>query len=139
MPTDYSGASQEAIEFHYDEPADFFGLWLGQSMTYTAARFSKPGMSLDEAQADKITHHLNAAGVTEGARVLDVGCGWGTGVRREVWRFGAGVRARFGASEARCSGVSCAVHSRHSTLDSEIRHAERSRSPGGISRPHFSP
>jgi len=89
MPTDYSGASQEAIEFHYDEPADFFGLWLGQSMTYTAARFSNPGMSLDEAQADKIAHHLNAAGVTEGARVLDIGCGWGTLMRAAVNDRGA--------------------------------------------------
>ena len=34
----HSGASQEAIEFHHDMPASFFGLWLGQSMTYTAAR-----------------------------------------------------------------------------------------------------
>ena len=40
-----SGASQEAIEFHYDMPADFFRLWLGKSMTYTAARFSEPGMA----------------------------------------------------------------------------------------------
>ena len=45
-----SGASQEAIEFHYDMPAEFFALWLGRSMTYTAARFTAPGMTLDAAQ-----------------------------------------------------------------------------------------
>lgn len=73
-----SGASQEAIEFHYDMPADFFGLWLGQSMTYTAARFVEPGMTLDAAQSDKVRHHLDAAAVGQGGRVLDVGCGWGT-------------------------------------------------------------
>ncbi len=28
-----SGASRDAIEFHYDMPADFFALWLGKSMT----------------------------------------------------------------------------------------------------------
>ena len=72
-----AGASQEAIEFHYDMPADFFRLWLGASMTYTAARFSAPGMSLDEAQADKIRHHLDSAKVSEGGRVLDVAAAGG--------------------------------------------------------------
>lgn len=84
-----AGASQEAIEFHYDMPADFFRLWLGSSMTYTAARFSAPGMSLDEAQADKIRHHLDAAGVSEGGRVLDVGCGWGTLLTAAIRERGA--------------------------------------------------
>ena len=48
-----SGASQEAIEFHYDMPAEFFALWLGKSMTYTAARFSRPDMTLGEARLTK--------------------------------------------------------------------------------------
>jgi cyclopropane-fatty-acyl-phospholipid synthase len=73
-----SGASQEAIEFHYDMPAEFFALWLGNSMTYTAARFTRPGMTLDEAQDEKITYHLDAANVGPGHRMLDIGCGWGT-------------------------------------------------------------
>ena len=47
MEAPNSGASQEAIEFHYDMPANFFALWLGKSMTYTAARYADPAMSLD--------------------------------------------------------------------------------------------
>lgn len=82
----HSGASQEAIEFHHDMPASFFGLWLGQSMTYTAARYTRPDMTLDEAQADKIVHHLNAAGVDEGHRMLDIGCGCGTFQQPGWWR-----------------------------------------------------
>ncbi|MEM6887456.1 MAG: class I SAM-dependent methyltransferase [Pseudomonadota bacterium] len=78
MSQSNSGASQEAIEFHYDMPANFFQLWLGNSMTYTAARFTHPEMSLDAAQANKIAYHLDAAGVASGSRVLDVGCGWGS-------------------------------------------------------------
>jgi cyclopropane-fatty-acyl-phospholipid synthase len=85
-----SGASQEAIEFHYDMPADFFRLWLGKSMTYTAARFSEPGMSLDQAQAEKIRHHLDAANVGPGGRVLDVGCGWGSLLKAAVTERDAG-------------------------------------------------
>ena len=89
MGTDNSGASQEAIEFHYDMPADFFALWLGESMTYTAARYSKPGMSLDEAQRDKINYHLDSAKLAKGGRMLDIGCGWGTLLKTAVSERGA--------------------------------------------------
>lgn len=89
MTSENSGASQEAIEFHYDMPAAFFALWLGTSMTYTAARFSRTGMTLDEAQSDKIDYHLDAAGVARGHRMLDIGCGWGTLLRAGVERRGA--------------------------------------------------
>ncbi len=84
MSEETSGASQEAIEFHYDMPAEFFSLWLGKSMTYTAARFSAPDMTLDQAQADKIAYHLDAANVRENGRMLDVGCGWGTLITKAV-------------------------------------------------------
>ncbi|MEO7380964.1 MAG: class I SAM-dependent methyltransferase [Paracoccaceae bacterium] len=89
MTDSNAGASQQAIEFHYDMPADFFALWLGQSMTYTAARFASPGMTLDEAQRNKIDHHLGSANVTEGCRMLDVGCGWGTLLKTAVLQRGA--------------------------------------------------
>ncbi len=86
-----SGASQEAIEFHYDMPADFFALWLGRSMTYTAARFMRDDMTLDEAQLNKINYHLDAARVADGHRTLDIGCGWGTLIKSAVELRGAGA------------------------------------------------
>ncbi len=89
MANSNSGASQDAIEYHYDMPASFFSLWLGQSMTYTAARFSRPGMTLDEAQQDKIAYHLDSARVSEGHRMLDIGCGWGTLLKAGVEQRGA--------------------------------------------------
>lgn len=84
-----AGASQEAIEFHYDMPAAFFALWLGKSMTYTAARYIDDGMSLDEAQVNKINYHLDSAKVSEGGRMLDIGCGWGTLLKTAVTDRGA--------------------------------------------------
>lgn len=85
------GASQDAIEFHYDMPAEFFALWLGKSMTYTAARFTRPDMTLDQAQADKINYHLEATKLRQGSRMLDIGCGWGTLLKSGVELFGAGA------------------------------------------------
>lgn len=89
MTGNNSGASQEAIEFHYDMPAEFFSLWLGDSMTYTAARYTLPGMTLNEAQADKIAYHLDAAGVDKAHHMLDIGCGWGTLLKSAVTLRGA--------------------------------------------------
>jgi len=89
MTHDNSGASQAAIEYHYDMPASFFALWLGKTMTYTAARYAVPGMTLDEAQANKIAYHLDAAGVEKGHHMLDIGCGWGTLLKSAVELRGA--------------------------------------------------
>lgn len=93
----YSGASPESIQYHYDVSDDFFRLWLGASMTYTAGRFDD-GMSdalalapgaLDAAQDAKIRFHLAALGTIKGRRILDIGCGWGTLMRRSVQELGA--------------------------------------------------
>jgi cyclopropane-fatty-acyl-phospholipid synthase len=90
----YSGASPAAIQFHYDAGSEFFRLWLGKTMTYTAARFEEGEAGdlvpdgLDRAQEDKVRHHLDAIGAGPGMRILDIGCGWGTLMRRAVEDFG---------------------------------------------------
>jgi cyclopropane-fatty-acyl-phospholipid synthase len=91
----YSGASPQAIQFHYDAGADFFRLWLGPSMTYTAGRFD-PGETetlvphgLDLAQKKKIRFHLEAAAVGPGSHILDIGCGWGGLMREAIKDHGA--------------------------------------------------
>jgi cyclopropane-fatty-acyl-phospholipid synthase len=78
-----TGASPEAIRAHYDVGEDFFRLWLGDDLVYSAALF-EGDENLEAAQRRKLDHHIAAAGVTEGARVLDVGCGWGALLRRLV-------------------------------------------------------
>jgi cyclopropane-fatty-acyl-phospholipid synthase len=76
-----SGASAEAIRAHYDVSDDFFRLWLGPDMVYSAALFAH-GDDLATAQARKLDHHIDAADARGAARVLDVGCGWGALLRR---------------------------------------------------------
>lgn len=77
------GASREAIRAHYDAGEDFFGLWLGRDLIYSAALF-EDGDDLAIAQFRKLDHHIAAARATGVARVLDVGCGWGALLRRLV-------------------------------------------------------
>jgi len=67
-----------AIEHHYDISNDFYALILGESMTYSCARFADPGMTLAEAQASKHEHICTKLDLRAGKRLLDIGCGWGS-------------------------------------------------------------
>ena len=69
-----------AIGHHYDVGNDFYRIVLGPSMTYSCARFSDEGMDLTAAQASKHELICRKLGLPEqpGARLLDVGCGWGS-------------------------------------------------------------
>ena len=66
-----------AIAHHYDLSNEFYELILGPSMTYSCARFTDAGNSLEEAQAAKYELICNKLGLRPGMRLLDVGCGWG--------------------------------------------------------------
>jgi cyclopropane-fatty-acyl-phospholipid synthase len=70
----------DAIGHHYDVSNDFYRLVLGPSMTYSCARFADDGMDLAAAQASKHDLICRKLGLPErpGARLLDVGCGWGS-------------------------------------------------------------
>ncbi|MEO6988551.1 MAG: cyclopropane-fatty-acyl-phospholipid synthase family protein [Aquihabitans sp.] len=70
----------EAISHHYDVGNDFYRLFLGETMTYSCARFADDDMTLDEAQEAKHELVCRKLGLHErpGLRLLDVGCGWGS-------------------------------------------------------------
>ena len=71
--------SRSNIEAHYDMSNDLFGLFLDETMTYSAAWFEDlQHESLESAQLRKIDGILDYAGVTAGTRVLEIGSGWGS-------------------------------------------------------------
>ncbi|MGW5440194.1 class I SAM-dependent methyltransferase [Nocardia asteroides] len=62
---------------HYDLSNDFFGLFLDETMTYSAALFTGAADDLAEAQRAKIDRLLDRADVRSGTRLLEIGTGWG--------------------------------------------------------------
>jgi cyclopropane-fatty-acyl-phospholipid synthase len=69
------------IQQHYDLSNELFKLFLDETMTYSSAIFDgDPRVSADtlaDAQRRKIDRLLDAAGVRDGARLLEIGTGWG--------------------------------------------------------------
>jgi len=80
---DKAGASREAIEAHYDVGNEFYRLWLGPTLTYSCALWAE-GDTLESAQERKLDFHARAAACRGARRILDIGCGWGSMLRRLV-------------------------------------------------------
>ncbi|MEU9252535.1 cyclopropane-fatty-acyl-phospholipid synthase family protein [Streptomyces sp. NPDC048270] len=76
-----------AISHHYDVGNAFYGHVLGPSMVYSCAYWS-PGATLEEAQRDKLDLVCRKLALTPGARLLDVGCGWGSMVLHAAREYG---------------------------------------------------
>ena len=79
---------KEAIAHHYDVGNDFYALVLGPSMVYSCAVWTGPDSTLEEAQRAKLDLVCRKLGLTEGQRLLDVGCGWGSLVLHAVEHYG---------------------------------------------------
>ena len=80
-----------AISHHYDVGNDFYALVLGPSMVYSCAVWATPETGLDAAQEAKLDLVCRKLGLTGGARLLDVGCGWGSMAIHAARHFGATV------------------------------------------------
>ena len=69
--------SRRNIAFHYDLGNDFYRLWLDPSMSYSSALFEAEDEPLATAQARKLDRVATLLAPARGARVLEIGCGWG--------------------------------------------------------------
>lgn len=105
LPASEDGTPSNArrnIERHYDLSNDLFELFLDESMTYSSGLYGgvqaavgyeadTDAQALREAQLRKIDTILDAAGVREGSRVLEIGSGWGALAMRAAGERGAYV------------------------------------------------
>jgi cyclopropane-fatty-acyl-phospholipid synthase len=80
-----------AVRHHYDVSNDFFALFLDESMTYSCALFKHGASTLEEAQEAKLELICRKLDLGPGARVLDVGCGWGSFALHAAERHGVSV------------------------------------------------
>ncbi len=102
-----------AVRHHYDVSDEFFELFLGESMTYSCAIFSRGAEDLEAAQEAKHELVCTKLGLGEGDRVLDVGCGWGSFAIHAAARHGVRVtgitlsepQARLARERAQAAGV----------------------------------
>lgn len=106
------GASAAAIRHHYDAGEDFYRLWLDPTLTYSCALWAE-GRTLEEAQVAKIDHLLTAARAHGVHRLLDVGCGWGSVLRRAVETYGVGHAVGLTLSQAQAEWVTAQRDARY--------------------------
>jgi cyclopropane-fatty-acyl-phospholipid synthase len=77
MNTNTKRGSKKNISAHYDLGNEFYSLWLDKSMTYSSAIFERETNSLEAAQEAKYRSLVERTGISDGDRVLEIGCGWG--------------------------------------------------------------
>jgi cyclopropane-fatty-acyl-phospholipid synthase len=63
---------------HYEVPAVFFEVVLGRNLKYSSALWDPGTASLDDAEARMLALTCERAGLADGQRILDLGCGWGS-------------------------------------------------------------
>lgn len=91
MAESRAGATQlrpayEDVQAHYDISNEFFGLFQDPSRTYSCAYFERDDMTLEEAQMAKIDLALDELYLQPGMTLLDIGCGWGSAMKRATER-----------------------------------------------------
>jgi cyclopropane-fatty-acyl-phospholipid synthase len=90
--------ARKNIHAHYDLGNDFYALWLDQTMTYSSALFARRADAHDVAGTEEFEQgqHAKYARVIDelqlapGARLLEIGCGWG-GLAEAAARRGLAV------------------------------------------------
>ena len=67
-----------ANEQHYEVPADFFELVLGGNLKYSSGYWPNNSYSLDSSEEFMLNLTVERAGLKDGMKILELGCGWGS-------------------------------------------------------------
>ena len=70
--------ADDANQQHYEVPPEFFRTVLGPRLKYSCAEFPTPDASLEQAEVHALARVCERAGIADGMRVLELGCGWGS-------------------------------------------------------------
>ncbi|WP_354700724.1 Cyclopropane-fatty-acyl-phospholipid synthase [Paraconexibacter sp. AEG42_29] len=69
---------EKANEQHYELPAEFLGIVLGPRRKYSGCLWEDGTSTLAQAEETMLDLSCRRAGIEDGMRVLDLGCGWGS-------------------------------------------------------------
>ncbi|RAV10626.1 SAM-dependent methyltransferase [Mycolicibacterium sp. GF69] len=81
----------EDVQAHYDLSNEFFGLFQDPTRTYSCAFYESDDTTLEQAQIAKIDRALRKLDLRPGMTLLDVGCGWGSVMKRAVETYDVNV------------------------------------------------
>ncbi len=70
--------TQDANKQHYEVPAEFFRLHLGARLKYSCCLYGNGAETLMQAEEAMLRLYAERAGLADGMRILDLGCGWGS-------------------------------------------------------------
>lgn len=79
------------IREHYDLSNDFFRLWLDPTMMYSSARWTRPDLTLEEAQHAKNEALCRKLQLSPDDHVLEIGTGWGGWSLHAARRYGCRI------------------------------------------------
>ncbi|CAN8095816.1 unnamed protein product [Discula destructiva] len=68
-----------ANQQHYEVGTDVYAATLGPRMKYSACLYPKGGETLGEAEVAMLRAYVERGELRDGMRILDLGCGWGSG------------------------------------------------------------
>lgn len=63
---------------HYEVPTAFFEACLGKRLKYSSCYYPTGAETLDEAEEAMLALYAERAGLFDGQRILELGCGWGS-------------------------------------------------------------
>jgi len=102
---------EKANEQHYEVPAAFYQLALGRHRKYSSCYWPLGVARLDDAEAVALAATCAHAGLADGQRILELGCGWGS---LTLW-----MAARY--PNARITAVSNSISQREHILAEAAR------------------
>ena len=70
--------TDSANKQHYEVPTEFYDLSLGRHKKYSSCYWDKNTKTLEEAEQKALDLSIEHAGIVDGMRVLELGCGWGS-------------------------------------------------------------
>mmetsp|Transcript_670 Transcript_670/g.1600 ORF Transcript_670/g.1600 Transcript_670/m.1600 type:complete len:405 (-) Transcript_670:370-1584(-) len=71
-------ATNEANDQHYEVPAKFYDLCLGPRKKYSSGLWPTKDCTFEESEVAMLQKYCEHAGVVDGMKIVDLGCGWGS-------------------------------------------------------------